>query len=264
MLFYSIREAIELSTTLVYLSDMPDKEKTEMIKAWKSNSYFPMQGQMIKKLSANGEIFADMKKKMPSFFDNIKTVNKSLNKFVPKQGFEQFYCMRTELHQDQEDENLVSKFLLLIKKTIGIVAVMRLAIDPLPVLLMDEEISYRLIGSVTIPYSEEFIKEYIGENTIRMYKNTNLYTSYYDYFIQQEKKNEATFEVMELEYINTAKQDEIIEQIKLLSFFDYCAVKFAFSCNKIKKISYDSGISEYITDRVKDSSNGFSWKERSV
>ena len=43
---------------------------------------------------------------------------------------------------------------------------MRLAIDAFPVLLMDKNILYRCFDSLTEPYSEEFVNEYIGEKYI--------------------------------------------------------------------------------------------------
>lgn len=41
--YYSLREAIEISTTIVYLADMPEKERKEKMKNWKNTEDFPMQ-----------------------------------------------------------------------------------------------------------------------------------------------------------------------------------------------------------------------------
>ena len=57
----------------------------------------------------------------------------------------------------------------------GIVAIMRLAIDPFPILLMDEEILYRCFDSITDPYSEKFVDTYIGETIVDEYKKTRFY-----------------------------------------------------------------------------------------
>lgn len=65
---------------------------------------------------------------------------------------------------------------------------MRLAIDPFPILLMDEEILYRCFDSMTEPYSEEFVEKYIGETIISEYKNTDVYVGIYDSFVRDEKK----------------------------------------------------------------------------
>ena len=63
--YYSLRSAVDLSTTMVFLADMPDTEREQSINAWKTTADFPMQGQMIKQLSQRGNIFVDMKVKMP-------------------------------------------------------------------------------------------------------------------------------------------------------------------------------------------------------
>ena len=49
--YYALRSAVEISLTLVYLSDMPDDQREERLADWKETRDFPMQGQMIKQLS---------------------------------------------------------------------------------------------------------------------------------------------------------------------------------------------------------------------
>lgn len=38
--YYSLKEAIEISTTIVYLSDMPDEERKEKMEDWKTLKIF--------------------------------------------------------------------------------------------------------------------------------------------------------------------------------------------------------------------------------
>src|SRR5665647_232883 len=73
--YYSLRSAVDLSTTMVYLADMPDEEKEILLEAWKETKDFPMQGQIIKQLSAKGNVFTDMKNKMPDFFAKAKELS---------------------------------------------------------------------------------------------------------------------------------------------------------------------------------------------
>lgn len=49
--YYSLRSAVDISTTMVFLDDMPDDGCEKFLSAWKSTADFPMQGQMIKQLS---------------------------------------------------------------------------------------------------------------------------------------------------------------------------------------------------------------------
>ena len=61
---------------------------------------------------------------------------------------------------------------------IGAVAMYRLAIDPLPVILMDEDMIMRSGDFVTEPYSEEFVDKYIGLKNIELYKQTDIYQEF--------------------------------------------------------------------------------------
>lgn len=94
--YYSLREAIEISTTIVYLSDMPDEERREKMEDWKNTKDFPMQGQMLNQLYQYGIVISDMKEKMESFFDEIKNVSKKINKCIHKQGLRFFYVSRKD------------------------------------------------------------------------------------------------------------------------------------------------------------------------
>lgn len=42
--YYSIRSAVDVSTTMVFLADMPDEERERFLDAWKDTKDFPMQG----------------------------------------------------------------------------------------------------------------------------------------------------------------------------------------------------------------------------
>ena len=66
--YYSLRSAVDISTTIVFLADMPDEDREKYLAAWNSTGDFPMQGQMIKQLSQKGDVFADMQEKMSGFF----------------------------------------------------------------------------------------------------------------------------------------------------------------------------------------------------
>lgn len=84
--YYSLREAVEISTTIVYLSDMPDEERKAKFEDWKNSKDFPMQGKMLNQLYQHGMVVSDMKEKMDSFFKKIKIINDKINKCIHKQG----------------------------------------------------------------------------------------------------------------------------------------------------------------------------------
>ena len=66
-----------------------------------------------------------------------------------------------------------------LKLCIGAVAIYRLAIDALPVVLMDEDIRLRTGDLITEPYSQEFVDTYIGSENIEAFKTTEIYNNFY-------------------------------------------------------------------------------------
>lgn len=48
--YYSLRSAVELSTTMVFLGDMPDKEREKFFNDWKSTKDFPILIHMMRNL----------------------------------------------------------------------------------------------------------------------------------------------------------------------------------------------------------------------
>lgn len=248
--YYSLRSAVDMSTTMVFLDDIPDEDREKFMEAWKSTADFPMQGQMIKQLTRSGNVFVDMKSKMPEFFSSAKDLSSELNKYVHKQGLQHFYISRNHpFNQNNSQESFIQTFEGYLSRCIGVVAVMRLAIDPFPILLKDEEILFRCFDSITDPYSDAFIEKYIGEATVDQYKKTELYCFTYDSFASDEKKNEATFNVMKHQYIDSGRLDEIFEQLHLLSKDDIISVLLVASCAKTVKVYSNRGLSMYFTDR---------------
>ena len=260
--YYSLREAVEISTTIVYLSDLPDKERKEKMEEWKNTKDFPMQSQMLKQLYEYGIVISDMKEKMKSFFNDIKNVIKKINKCVHKQGLRFFYVSRNHPFNCKEDDNIfIKNYVYFLEKTIGIVAVMRLAIDPYPVLLMDEEVLLRCFDSMTEAYKIEFVKKYITDETLEGYKRTEMYINHYNRHITEEKKNYAVFNIMKYQVIDTTKRKEILSQIYLLNNVNKIATYIALISKKVIKIYTYGGFQMYFTDR-KTNRTESSWDSR--
>ena len=113
---------------------------------------------------------------------------------------------------------------------------MRLAIDPYPVLLMDEEILLRCFDSMTEAYKNEFVEKYITNETLKDYKKTEMYINHYNEHITEEKKNYAVFDIMKHQVIDTTKRKEILSQIHLLDNTDKIATYIALISKKVVKI----------------------------
>lgn len=247
--FYSLRSAVDISTTLVFLSDLPEEDREKYIDAWNKAKGFPIRSAMIEELSEKGRIFIDMLNKMPGFFKNAKKISTKLNKYVHKQGFNNFYIYINHPLRKFDTNNFIKIFCRYLEKCIGVVAVMRLAIDPFPLLLMDEEILFRCPYTAADPYTQNFAKEYIGEEMIEKYKTTNIYSTYYNALIKREKMNEALFDVAKHHYINSNKINTMLDYLHLVFESDAISILLVNASSKIVKVYCGNGIPFYFTDK---------------
>ena len=173
-----------------------------------------------------------------------------------KVSFEQYYndyldtYGNAKIPKDQIEKiynNITIDFENTLKTAIGAVAVYRLAVDPLPVILMDEELMMRSGDFVTEPYSEAFVEKYIGNDNIDLYKQTEIYRGYRDYLMAQEKKSEAIFDIIHWQIIDRSKSGDILVQRHLLQFHDRLAVAIVMLSTKIAQV-YIDGCFHYSSD----------------
>jgi len=244
--FYSLRQSIELSIGTLYLTANPEK-----MNEWKKLGEGFESGKMVDFLRNHEPVFKEIRTKMHAFFDNVRGVQKKTNKYVHKQGFSSFYTTQRISWSDKREtkiyNNITIDFENTLKTAIGAVAVYRLAIDPLPVILMDEELMMRSGDFVTKPYSESFVEKYIGEDNINLYKQTEIYQGYKDFLMTQEKQNEAIFDIIHWQIIDRNKSDDILVQRHLLQFHDRLAVAIVMLSMKIAQV-YIEGCFHYSSD----------------
>lgn len=248
--FYSLRQSLEISTTSVFfIDDASDMEIKNRLNKWKAQDNFPAIGKMMKELKERRNTFADMHTHMATYFLYINDIKAKLNKYVHKQGFETFY---TGVHsmklQEYREIQRMNDFREFLRCSIGAVAVLRLAIDPFPVLLGDKDIYNRTSQFMSNGYSREFIVEYIGVSNIDDYKKTEFYKAHYEALITNELMNPAILEIVKNEFIDRTKQYEIISQTHLLSLPERIAVAFTFFSQKIAKIYWGIGFVWWFTD----------------
>ena len=267
--YYCLRESIEISTLMIYFVDLIDKDAK--YKDWKnSDNKFPMQKQMLDYLKVNGDILKDMKYNMVNFFNSIDETSRKLNKFVHKQGLNKLYVSKNHpislgANPIEKDEKTISEYESYLKKCIGIVAIMRLAIDPFPILLLEDEIYNRTNDLITDPYNRDFVSEYIGEDNLNDYKKTDLYINHYNSIMLEPLKDRALTDIIKAHYIDLEKMDIIIEQLDLLQF-PYCiAAMLAIEFEKITIIYTYGGMMMFFTNRktsrLKQSWNGADFKK---
>jgi len=249
--FYSLRQSLEVAMTMMYLYDSDEEKRKEVLSNWKSEKHFPMYSGMAKYLQAHESEFKNIKENLPEFFEETEKVKKRLNKYVHKQGFDKLYASRNHplVIAKFDDERFTNNFLGYVKQCIGTVAVMRLAIDPMPVLLNDEEIYARTGDMMTFPYSDEFIVEYIGIDSIKQYKQTQLYINHYDCFMHEDKKSEVVNSVVKDKFVDVTRADEILKQAHLLSEAEYVAVTAMQHIESITKFYSAGGFIMYFSNR---------------
>lgn len=244
--FYSLRQSIETSIGTIYLTETPEKKSN-----WDDLQSGFESGTMSNELKNKETDFKDIAQKMPRFFDNIRNAQKSINKYVHKQGASSFYSIRKNpfllKRKHIAEGQLLNDFEDFLKVCIGAVAVYRLSIDALPVVLMDEDMLYRSGDFITTPYSEEFVDKYIGKDNIEAFKTTQIYNDFCASLKENEKQNEAVFNLIHWNYYDRSRMDDYEAQLHLCSFTDRIVMCLCIVSTKISQVFVD-GIHWYYTD----------------
>ena len=270
---------LELPNVEKFVSDINNISfaTTGFVHAWESNLFFDEACQLIINaiklfqlgyfdcafysltdwLKNNEPTFMDIREKMHGFFDNVWNVQKRMNKYIHKQGYASFYQVTRNPFLVQQkgtsESQIIMDFEYYLKLCIGAVAIYRLAIDALPVVLMDEDIRLRTGDLITEPYSQEFVDTYIGSENIEAFKTTEIYKDFYESLHRNEKQNDAVYDLIHFQYYNREKMDDYMAQLHLCSFTDRIAMCLYTISVKISHVFVD-GIHWYHSD-VKSSNN---------
>lgn len=273
--YYSMRSAIELATIMLDVGDNEYEKMVNNMNLFSNKEYRNFRASTLRYLKENGIEFRDVANKMPNFVNEINNTCIKLNSFVHKTGFDNFYGIRNyyneNFHKKQLDDfenNLIS--------SIRIVAIMRLVIDPFPLLLADEEIYYRSPNIMTYPFNEKLL-EVTGEESIAEFKNTDVYKSYEEELMKLEKRNQEVNNIVMADYIDLDNLENIYLQKHLLNHHELKYVDIASCSEKIILIISDNGFSRYSTSsntheilcnhtdiNLKDSSENFNIKYDSI
>lgn len=241
--FYSMREAIELSIGTIYLISNKDK-----LNSWKKQEKGFESGKMAAFLRDHEATFSELRKNMAPFFDNVRETEAKINKYVHKQGFITFY---SHLYNSEELKKrfykISSDFEKYISVCIGAVAVYRLALDPLPVVLMDDDLRMRSPDLLTEPYTKDFVDKYIGEEAIEAYKQTEFYQGFRDALAVEPKQNDAVYDLIHYQIFDRKKIKDIESQMGLLSLYDKIAYLIFTTSDKISKL-FVYGLLPYVSD----------------
>ena len=256
--FYLLRSATEITLTLAYLIALPAQEREIKLADWMNIRHFPMRKKMLDSLTKTCKNFADMKENMPEVFVEMQELSNKINKHVHKQGFDKFYLYRECFMYNEESKiNLIKEFENVFDGSTKILAIMRLVIDPFPILLMDEEIASRSGEFATNCFSEDFVDKYLSNDFLIKYKKLPTYQEYYKSIINCEKQNKYVYKVIHNKYIDSNHLEEILEQKELLSLSDIISTLIIKYSYKVTKIHILQGLIFYFSDRTSQSNMRF-------
>lgn len=235
--FYSLRQSIELSIGTIFLNANPDKYRS-----WNKLEKGFESGNMARYLADNEPTFKEVREKLCDYFDNLHELKKQIDKYVHKQGYKSFHISFQRVCGDlliQKEKALLKLFEKSLRACIGAVAIYRLIIDPMPLVLSDENLMMRSGDFITEPYSIKFITEYIGEDIVEKLKTTQTYSDIESWLLANEKQNPTTFTLIHYQGFNRADFLELSSQLHLCSFYDRIAVGLFMCSTKISQVFLD-------------------------
>lgn len=248
--FYSVRAALELARIITHFSEQDDPSESEIYRDWRqSSSYFPTDGKIRKRLNAAGKVYAEVRSSLESFFDAQDERLERAQKYIHKQSYKTFYgknSWRPDVVQSRAAaiDELFQEFLT---NTIIEIALLRLCIDPYPVLLRDEDVSHKIhYQSVTIPFSANMI-DLIGEDRLASYRKTDFYALHKSGYLDNEELSEATYNLINHEYYDRSDRKAIIDQSHLISENDKVAIELFDASKDITHVYLDGGLNWYFS-----------------
>lgn len=243
--FYSLRQTIELSIGGIYLYS--DKKR---LHGWNKGERGFEKGRMTQLLKNNDATFSDVIEKLQFYFDDLQKAESKINKYVHKQGVSTFYTYHghTPNYYQKHKAKLIRDFDTFLKDCIGAVAVYRLIVDPLPLLLTDQNIAMRTPDTITAPFGQSFINKYINERVVEAYKQTAIYQGYYEELSAREKQNEAVYDLIHWQLIDRSFAADYKEQAHLLSAHDKLALIISFASEKVSNCYLMDGFLLYFTE----------------
>lgn len=250
--FYSVRQAIEMSLSGLYLFSNPEK-----LKGWRNLEKGFELKTIVPELKVGKEEFAEIKELFSDFFERIAEEKKLMNKYVHKQGYKSLYFHYNSFNAHGKPERIASltkDFETSLHDTITAVALYRLVIDPYPILMLDEDIVTRMPDLIAESFPRSFVEKYISEEYVERYKKSGIYQGYYDYFKALPSQNEAVYALIHWQLFEREDYNQVKEQKDLLSLHDMEAVDLFMCSLKIGSVIIDGCISYSSETKLKDSS----------
>lgn len=215
--FYSVRQAAETCNNMLYIANKGESE----LQHWAQKNYFPMNSRLISELSQIDEFYSQIKVAFFEFFDEYKKTTARSNKIIHKQGFDTFYLVHQNplcgIKFDKEKETQF--FVDFITKTICLVIILYIVIDPISLILADEELTMHLnFDPMSEPADLEFLRIHLDPDSGNKIKTTAYFKEFSQQFLRKEKMLPATFDVVRYQAFDLSLLKDIKSQEHLLGF----------------------------------------------
>jgi len=214
--FYSLRQASELTNNMLYLAT----RGKETLESWNSKSSFPMNAKILKTLEKIDADYSEVKTVLADFFDEHEALIKASHKTIHKQGFDTFYTFRA-IHYGPERFNNKNEetrcFLKFLKSCIGKALILFIVVEPLSLLLADEDLSAKLyFDPITDPIDADFFQKYLSADILAKIKGTRFFKDFSGYFADNEKMIPPVYDIVRNQFFDLESLDEIETQKHLL------------------------------------------------
>ena len=122
---------------------------------------------------------------------------------------------------------------------LGGLLALRLVQDPLPLLLLDQEIYLRTDGRVPPPFPDDLAAQYLPEGFLLRYQSTASYRSYYDYYLHLERRHPAVARLQKEDFIEMENLPAILAQSHLVDYVSSIALRLVEVAATITAIHYE-------------------------
>jgi len=186
--FYSVRTALELIRIITHFSEQDAPTESDIYKQWRQGGWFPHDSKIRNRLKEAGAVYSEVRDALTPFFDEQDERLEKVQKYIHKQSYKTFYSQnpfRPDVVQSR-NKMVDELFVDFITNSIAEIAILRLCVDPFPLLLKDDDVMYKIhFQSMTIPFSDEML-EIIGDENINSYQMTNFYQSHKSNYLDNE------------------------------------------------------------------------------
>lgn len=224
--FYSVRQAGEIILVETLFSNLEESERKAKYEKWVSLDRFPSFSELSKMLRSKDIEYRDLLEQMPEIDELISKLNKRANKYIHKQGHESFYTKPYEVVPESA-KHIREDFTDYFTTTVKVCAIIRLAVDPFPILLSDPECEYRFPDCMTIEFGQYFIDNCLGSDFVEHYIKTDFYRNWMNAIKSTfPQLKEATYYVSNLHYIDLSNIKDILDELDKLTLYEATAVLF--------------------------------------